>query len=185
LGDIVKRLRLAADQRKIILGHAEERGRFTAGRLLAVKAVTDCDEGGDGIELELYGAARDRPVYFFVIASSFVTRGLSVLAIPLTGTSTLIRPRAVKTSSQPGRQFLPFLQNFGRGGLLLPCLRNLRTRNVTCSCKSAREEAAAARRRLARCCISVSSAILRFRRCFDLLCHAVARSSPVALRAST
>src|SRR5215510_8635733 len=58
LGDIVKRLWLAADQRKIILGHAEERGRFTAGRLLAVKAVTDCDEGGIGIELELYGAAR-------------------------------------------------------------------------------------------------------------------------------
>src|SRR5262249_46159482 len=58
LGDIVKRLRLAADQRKIILGHAEERGRFTAGRLLAVKAVTDGDEGGIGIELELYGAAR-------------------------------------------------------------------------------------------------------------------------------
>ena len=26
---------------------------------------------------------------------------------------------------------------------------------------------------------------VRFRRCFDLLCHAVARSSPVALRAST
>jgi hypothetical protein len=54
----VKRLRLAADQRKIILGHAEERGRFTAGRLLAVKAVTDGDEGGIGIELEPYGAAR-------------------------------------------------------------------------------------------------------------------------------
>src|SRR5215470_2206623 len=37
LGDVVKRLRLAADQRKIVLWHAEERGRFTAGRLLAVK----------------------------------------------------------------------------------------------------------------------------------------------------
>jgi hypothetical protein len=49
----VKRLRLAAGQRKIILGHAEERGRFTAGRVLAVKAVTDGDEGGVGIELEL------------------------------------------------------------------------------------------------------------------------------------
>src|SRR5262245_21021656 len=58
LGDIVKRLRLAADQHKIILGHAEERGRLTAGRLLAVKAVTYGDEGGIGIELELYGAAR-------------------------------------------------------------------------------------------------------------------------------
>src|SRR5262249_23851249 len=57
LGDVVKRLRFAADQRKIILGHAEERGPFTAGRLLAVKAVTERDEGGIGIELELYGAA--------------------------------------------------------------------------------------------------------------------------------
>src|SRR5215472_8994526 len=54
----MKRLRLAADQRKIILGHAEERGRFSAGRLLAVKAVTDGDEGGTGIEVEVYGAAR-------------------------------------------------------------------------------------------------------------------------------
>jgi len=54
----VKSFRLAADQRKIILGNAEERGRFTAGRLLAVKAVTDGDEGGIGIEVELYGAAR-------------------------------------------------------------------------------------------------------------------------------
>jgi putative intracellular protease/amidase len=53
----VKRLRLAADQRKIILGHAEERGRFTAGRLLAVKAVTDGDERGIGIELEFDCAA--------------------------------------------------------------------------------------------------------------------------------
>src|SRR5262245_21274719 len=58
LGDIMKRLRLATDQRKIILGHAEERGRFTAGRLLAVEAVTKGDEGGIGIEFELYGAAR-------------------------------------------------------------------------------------------------------------------------------
>src|SRR5262245_2833581 len=48
----MKRLRLAADQRKIILGYAEERGRFAAGRLLAVKAVTDGDEGRIGIELE-------------------------------------------------------------------------------------------------------------------------------------
>jgi len=53
----VKRLRLAADQRKVILGHAEERGRFTAGRLLAVEAVTDGDEGGIGIELEFDRAA--------------------------------------------------------------------------------------------------------------------------------
>src|SRR5262249_53914362 len=58
LGDIVKRFWLAADQRKIVIRHAEERGRFTAGRLLAVKAVTDGDEGGIGIELELYDAAR-------------------------------------------------------------------------------------------------------------------------------
>src|SRR5215469_5831150 len=48
----MKRLRLAADQRKVILGHAEERGRFTAGRLFAVKAVTDGDKSGIGIELE-------------------------------------------------------------------------------------------------------------------------------------
>lgn len=45
-------LRLAADQRKIILGHAEETGRFIARRLLPVKAVTDGDEGGIGIKLE-------------------------------------------------------------------------------------------------------------------------------------
>jgi hypothetical protein len=32
-------------------------GRFTAGRLLAVKAVTDGDEGGIGIELEFDCAA--------------------------------------------------------------------------------------------------------------------------------
>jgi hypothetical protein len=54
----MKRFRLAADQRKIIVGHGEEGGRFTAGRLLAVKTVTDGDEGGIGIKLELYGAAR-------------------------------------------------------------------------------------------------------------------------------
>ena len=41
----MKRLRLAADKRKVILAHAKERGRFTAGPLLAVKAVTDGDEG--------------------------------------------------------------------------------------------------------------------------------------------
>jgi hypothetical protein len=41
----VKRLRLAADQRKIIRWHTGERGRFTTGRLLAVKAVTDGDKG--------------------------------------------------------------------------------------------------------------------------------------------
>jgi len=52
LGDVVKRLRIAADQRRVILGYAKERGRFTARRLLAVKAVTDDDEGGIGIELE-------------------------------------------------------------------------------------------------------------------------------------
>ena len=53
----MKRLRLAADQRKVLLGHAEERGRFTAGRLLAVKAVSDGDKGGIGIELEFDCAA--------------------------------------------------------------------------------------------------------------------------------
>jgi hypothetical protein len=57
LRDVVKRFRLAADQRKIILGHTEERGRFSAGRLLAVKAVTDGDEGGIGIKLEFDCAA--------------------------------------------------------------------------------------------------------------------------------
>src|SRR5262249_41321252 len=41
----------------IIRGHAEERGRFTTGRLLAVKVGTDGDEGGIGIELEFDGAA--------------------------------------------------------------------------------------------------------------------------------
>ena len=41
----------------VILGHADERGRFTAGRPLAVKAVTDSDEGGIGIELEFDCAA--------------------------------------------------------------------------------------------------------------------------------
>src|SRR5262245_29882178 len=39
------RLWLAADERKVILGYAEERGRFTTQRLLAVKAVTDGNEG--------------------------------------------------------------------------------------------------------------------------------------------
>src|SRR6516164_9063867 len=53
----MKRLRLAADQRKVILGHAEERGRFTARRLLAIQAVTDGDKGGIGIELEFDCAA--------------------------------------------------------------------------------------------------------------------------------
>src|SRR5499427_8359735 len=57
LGDVVKRLRLAADQCKVILGHAEERGRFTAGRLLAVKTVTDGDKGGISIKLEFDCAA--------------------------------------------------------------------------------------------------------------------------------
>jgi hypothetical protein len=41
----------------VILGHAEERGRFTAGRLLPVKAMTDSYEGGIGIELEFDCAA--------------------------------------------------------------------------------------------------------------------------------
>lgn len=54
----MKCLRLAADQRKIILGHAKERGRFTAGRLLAVKAVTHSDEDRIGIELKFDCAAR-------------------------------------------------------------------------------------------------------------------------------
>src|SRR5262245_33925840 len=58
LRDVVKRLRLAADQREIILGHDEECGRFAAGCLPAIKAVTDSDEGGIAIELELYGVAR-------------------------------------------------------------------------------------------------------------------------------
>jgi hypothetical protein len=41
-----------------------------------------------------------RPVYFSVIASLFVTRALSVLAIPLTGgTSTLIRSRCCVSAS--------------------------------------------------------------------------------------
>jgi hypothetical protein len=53
----VKRLWLAANQREIVLGHPEEGGRFTAGRLLAVEAVTDSDEGGIGIELEFDRAA--------------------------------------------------------------------------------------------------------------------------------
>jgi hypothetical protein len=50
-------LRRDADQRKVILGHAEERGSFGAGRLLVVKAVTDGDEGGIGIDLEFDCAA--------------------------------------------------------------------------------------------------------------------------------
>jgi hypothetical protein len=58
LGNVVKRFRLAADQREIILGHAEERSRFAAGRLFAVQAMTDGNEGGIGIEFKLDGAAR-------------------------------------------------------------------------------------------------------------------------------
>ena len=53
----MKRLRLAADQREIILGHAEERSRFAAGRLFAVQAMTDGNKGGIGIEFKLDGAA--------------------------------------------------------------------------------------------------------------------------------
>src|SRR5262249_32277300 len=55
--DVVKRFRLATDKREIILRHTEVRGRFAAGRPLAVKAVTDGDEGGIGIELEFDCAA--------------------------------------------------------------------------------------------------------------------------------
>ena len=57
LGNVVKRFRLAADQREIILGHAEERSRFAAGRLFAVQAMTDGNEGGIGIKFKLDGAA--------------------------------------------------------------------------------------------------------------------------------
>src|SRR5438094_10553161 len=57
LRDVVKRLRLAADQREVILRHAEERGCLATGRLLAVPAMTDRDEGGIGLELELDRAA--------------------------------------------------------------------------------------------------------------------------------
>src|SRR5262249_12532241 len=57
LRDVVKCLRLAADQCEIILRNAEECGRLAACRLLAVQAVADGDEGRIGIELELDRAA--------------------------------------------------------------------------------------------------------------------------------
>src|SRR5215475_13876844 len=92
----MKRLRLAADQRKIILGHAEERGRFTAGRLLAVKAVTDGDERRVSIELEFDCAA--------CAPSRVLLRHMVSLRFKAGS-----RRRAVKTSSQPCQQFLPLL----------------------------------------------------------------------------
>src|SRR5262249_2063128 len=96
------------------------------------KAVTDGDEGGIGIKLEFDCAAcaLSRVLLYHVLDllfnwqvsvalvlrkpsasySSFVNRELSALAIPLIGgTSTVICPRAVKTSLQLGRQLLPFL----------------------------------------------------------------------------
>jgi len=54
----MKRFRLAAGQREIILRYAEKSGRLTAGRLLAVQAMADRDKGRIGIELELDRAAR-------------------------------------------------------------------------------------------------------------------------------
>ena len=53
----MKRFRLAAGQREIILRDAEKSGRLAACRLLAVEAVADGDEGGIGVELELDRAA--------------------------------------------------------------------------------------------------------------------------------
>src|SRR5215471_14108435 len=50
LGNVVKRLRFAADQREVTCRHAKEGGRLSTGRLLAVQAVTDGDEGGISIE---------------------------------------------------------------------------------------------------------------------------------------
>src|SRR5262249_61064858 len=93
-------LRLAADQRKIILGHAEERGRFTAGRLLAVKAVTDGDEGGIGIELEFdcTACALSRVLLCHMVSFLFNWRSASAGS----------RRRTIKTSSQLCRQLLPF-----------------------------------------------------------------------------
>src|SRR5262249_22636389 len=91
LGNVVKCLRLATDHRKVILRHAKERGRFTAGRLLAVKAVTDGDEGGIGVELEFDCAAcaLSRVLLCHMI-SSFFNQGSA------SGGS---RRRAIKTSS--------------------------------------------------------------------------------------
>src|SRR5262249_14685881 len=52
--DIVKRLRLAAEEREIVFRHTKEGRRRTAGRLLAVVAMAGRDEARIRIEPELY-----------------------------------------------------------------------------------------------------------------------------------
>src|SRR5262249_20283962 len=52
IGNVGKRLRRAADQRKITLGDAEESRHFAAGGSLAVQAMTISDELGILVELE-------------------------------------------------------------------------------------------------------------------------------------
>src|SRR5215813_11003918 len=52
IGDVGKRLRRAAGQRKITLGNAEESRHFAAGGSLAVQAMTIGDELGILVELE-------------------------------------------------------------------------------------------------------------------------------------
>src|SRR5215475_12572248 len=78
--------------------HAEERGRFTTGRLLAVKAVTDGDEGGIGIELEFdcTACALRRVLLCHMVSFLFNCRSVSRIA-----------QSAIKTSSQPCQQLLP------------------------------------------------------------------------------
>src|SRR5262245_23605321 len=54
LGDIVERLRLAAEEREIICRHTKEGCRRAARSLLAVVAMTGRDKCRIGVELELH-----------------------------------------------------------------------------------------------------------------------------------
>src|SRR5262249_47725409 len=93
---------------EIVLGHTEPRGRLAAGRLLAIQAVTDGDEGGVGIELELYGVART-PTGIFLRHRWLLCNWRIVRSDHRHIDADA--PRAAKPSLQLGRRLLPFLQH--------------------------------------------------------------------------
>jgi hypothetical protein len=73
-----------------------------------------------------------RPVDFFGIASSFVTTGLSVIAIALTGgTSTLIRPRTVRLHYSSADNFSRSCRTSDVAVCWSRASANSRTRNPT------------------------------------------------------
>ena len=84
LGNVVKELRIAADQREVIFWHTKERSRLPTGCFLAVQAVTHGDEGGIGIEREFDGST---------------CAMASVLLLPFRWTSLL---RAMSARGHPG-----------------------------------------------------------------------------------